>query len=85
MRYPALSWFAIVLPLLTINQAASAESPQEFIARAVKAVGGKENLSRARAIRVRIKGTYYDPGVKESLVEGVRFSGELVTQPPRQR
>jgi hypothetical protein len=84
MRYPALSWLTIVVPLLTISSTASAESPQEILARAVKALGGEENLSRARAVRVKLKGTFYDPGMKESLVEGVRFRGELITQLPRQ-
>jgi hypothetical protein len=84
MRYAVLFWLAMVLQLLATRPVACAEPPQEIIARAVQALGGEENLSRARAVRVRIKGTFHDPGVKESPVEGSRFSGELITQFPAQ-
>jgi hypothetical protein len=82
MRYPVLSTTIIVL--LAVSAARSGEEPQAIIARAVQAQGGAANLSRARAVQTKIKGTYYDPSVKESLVDGAKFVGELITQLPTQ-
>jgi hypothetical protein len=81
MRHPVL---ATTLLLLTVSAAQSGEEPQATIARAVKALGGEANLSRGRAVQAKIKGTLYDPGVKESLIEGAKFTGELITQLPAQ-
>jgi outer membrane lipoprotein-sorting protein len=81
MRLPVLS---ITILLLTVPTAQSGEEPEAIIARAVKALGGEANLSRARAVQAKIKGIHYDPGVKESLVDGAKLTGELITQLPTQ-
>ncbi len=78
MRHPVLS---TAILLLTVSAAQSGEEPQATIARAVKALGGEANLSRGRAVQAKIKGTYYDPGEKESLVNGAKFTGELIIAP----
>jgi hypothetical protein len=84
MRRPARLCFVILFPVLMVSPARSAEEPQTIIARAVEALGGEANLSRAKAVQEKVKGTIYDPGVKESLVDGAKFSGELITQLPDQ-
>lgn len=81
MRRPVLSTLFL---LLAVNPGRSAEEPQAILARAVKALGGEANLSRSRAVQAKIKGTIYDPGVKESVVDGAKFTGELITQLPNQ-
>lgn len=81
MRYPV---FSTLLFLLTVSAARSGEEPHATIARAVKALGGEGNLSRAKAVQAKIKGTLYDPGVKESPIDGSKFTGELITQLPAQ-
>ncbi len=81
MRYPV---FSTLILLLAGSAARSGEEPPAIIARAVQALGGEANLSRARAVQAKIKGTLYDPGVKESLIDGAKFTGELITQLPAQ-
>jgi hypothetical protein len=84
MRRPARLWFVILFPVLMVSQARSGEEPQTIIARAIESKGGEANLSQAKAVQAKVKGIIYDPGVKESLVDGAKFSGELITQLPDQ-
>jgi len=84
MWHSALSYYSIVFLLLVVGPARSGEDPQAIIARAVQALGGEANLVQARAVQAKIKGTIYDPGVKESFTEGAKFTGEVITQLPTQ-
>jgi hypothetical protein len=84
MRYPVLFCFSTILLLQAISPARSGEEPAALIARAVKAQGGEENLYRAGAVQAKIKGALYDPGMKESPLQGAKFTGEVITQLPSQ-
>jgi len=81
MRQPMFSSLVLVL---MVSVARPGEEPQTIIARAVQAAGGEANLDRAQAMQAKIQGTFYDPGVKESPIEGAKFTGELITQLPTQ-
>src|SRR5207302_9100174 len=84
MRHSARSCVETVLLLLTAAPALFSEEPQAILARAIQAQGGEAILSRARAVQAKIKGILYDPGAKESLIDGAHFTGELITQLPNQ-
>jgi hypothetical protein len=70
--------------LFVHNPARSQEQPQAIVARAVQAVGGEANLIRARGVQAKVKGTFHDPIMKGSILEGAKFTGELITQLPNQ-
>jgi hypothetical protein len=76
--------FSSIFLLLAMSPARSGEEPQAIIPRAVKALGGEANLIRARAVQAKIKGTLYDPVMKESPLQGAKFTGELIAQLPAQ-
>src|SRR5262245_5563316 len=84
MRHPAFHCLSIVVLLLVLSPARSEEEPQAILMRAINALGGEANLTRAKAIRAKIQGTLYDSGVKESPLQGAKFTGELITQLPTQ-
>ena len=84
MRHSALAYFPMIIVLLADNPAKSEETPQTTIARAVQAVGGETNLIRARAVQAKTKGTFRDPTMKGSILEGAKFTGEVITQLPTQ-
>lgn len=85
MRHFALPCLATLLLLLSVSPARSGEAPEAIIARAVEALGGEANLTRARAVQAKMKGTIYDPGMKDSFPRGVTFTGELSSQLPSQQ
>jgi hypothetical protein len=84
MRYSALAYLAMIFMLSVAHRGHAEEEPRAIIARAVQAVGGEANLLRARAVRTKIKGTFHDPSMKGSILEGAKFTGELITQLPTQ-
>src|SRR5438046_8385335 len=75
---------ATIVLLLAVTCARAGEEPRAIIARAVNAVGGEANLTQARALQSKIRGTFYDRGVKESAIHGVKFTETLITQLPTQ-
>jgi hypothetical protein len=64
------------------SPARSEDAPQAIIVRAVQAVGGEANLLRARAVKVKTRGTFHDPA--KSILDGAKFTGEVIAQLPTQ-
>lgn len=81
---PALACSAMILIVPAATLARSEEAPRAIIARAVQAMGGEANLLRAHAVQAKIKGTFHDPSMKGSILEGAKFTSEIITQLPSQ-
>jgi hypothetical protein len=78
MRKLVLAAWTAGLLLGLAGKASAQESPVTVIERAIKAHGGLEQLARARADRVKIKGTVLEGGRE------MTFSGETLVQLPGQ-